>query len=68
MFQSPGAARQEIDFSEFLDQVQNNNIIKVTISGNQAKGKFATEDLFNTVAPTQFDDLVKELRDHNVKR
>jgi len=66
LFQSPGAAKKEVNFSEFLVDVEKNQVDEVTIAGNQIKGKYTDGTAFKTVAPSQFDDLVKILREHKV--
>jgi cell division protease FtsH len=66
LLQSPGAAKREINFSQFMTEVENNNVEEVTIAGNQIKGKYTDATAFKTVAPSQFDDLVKTLREHKV--
>lgn len=66
LLQSPGAIKKDVNFSEFLNDVEKNNVNEVTISGNQIKGKYTDGTPFKSVAPSQFDDLVKILRDHNV--
>jgi len=67
VFQSPTAAKTEVHFSDFMSQVESGNINEVTIEGNQIKGKDTNGEAFKTVAPTQYDDLVKILRENNVK-
>jgi cell division protease FtsH len=66
LLQAPSAAKKEINFSEFLNDVENNNVAEVTIAGNQIKGKYADGTSFKSVVPSQFDDLVKILREHNI--
>ena len=66
LLQSPGAVKNKINFSEFLNDVESDNIAEVTIEGNEVKGAYLDGTKFKTVAPTQFDDLVKILREHNV--
>lgn len=66
LLQSPGASQKEINFSEFMDEVERGNIIEVTIQGNQLKGKFTDGTAFKSVAPSQYDDLVKILRENNI--
>ena len=66
LLQSPGAIKKEVNFSEFLNDVEKNNVNEVTIYGNQIKGKYTDGTPFKSVAPSQFDDLVKILRDHNI--
>jgi cell division protease FtsH len=66
LLQSPGAAKKEVNFSQFMTEVESNNVADVTISGNQIKGKYTDGTDFKTVSPSQFDDLVKILREHKV--
>ncbi len=66
VFQNPTTPVDEITFSQFLDHAEENEIMEVTITGNQIKGKFASGTEFKTVSPQQYDELVKTLREHNV--
>ena len=66
VLQQPGAASRDVNFSEFMDQVEGNQVAEVTITGSQIKGKYTDGAAFKTVSPTQFDDLVKILREHKV--
>ncbi|MBE0460721.1 MAG: ATP-dependent zinc metalloprotease FtsH [Candidatus Aminicenantes bacterium] len=66
LLQSPGAAKSEINFSQFLNEVEKNRVEEVTISGSEIKGKYTDGAEFKTIAPSQFDDLVKIMREHNV--
>lgn len=66
IFQESGGKKKEITFSEFLDSVILGNVEKVTISGNKIEGIFRDERQFKTVAPSQYTDLIKILRDKNV--
>jgi len=66
LFQGPEASKTEIDFSKFLDEVDKNNIIEVAIAGTQIKGKYLDGTEFKTIMPGQYNDLVKELREHKV--
>jgi len=66
LLQTPGAVKREINFSDFMDEVERGNINEVTITGSQLKGKFTDGQEFKSVAPTQYDDLVKILREHNI--
>ncbi|MEO8503559.1 MAG: ATP-dependent zinc metalloprotease FtsH [Acidobacteriota bacterium] len=66
-FQAGKTARHEINFSEFLDNVEQNHIKDVTIRGPQITGTYrrggahAEGDEFITQAPP-YPDLPKELR------
>ena len=66
LFQGPEASKTEVDFSKFLDEVDKNNVIEVAITGNQIKGKYLDGTDFKTIVPGQYNDLVKELREHKV--
>jgi cell division protease FtsH len=66
LLQTPSAVSKDINFSDFMDEVERGNINEVTITGSQLKGKFTDGQAFKSVAPTQYDDLVKILREHNV--
>ncbi len=66
IFQSAGTSQPEIDFSQFLNEIEEGKIAKVTITGSQIKGTYFNEETFKTVVPPQYDGLVKILREHNV--
>ncbi len=66
LLQSPSGVKKEINFSQFIDEVERGNINEVTIEGNQLKGKYTDGTAFKSVAPSQYDDLVKILRENNV--
>jgi len=66
LLQAPGAVKKEVNFSQFLTEAENNRVEEVTIAGNQIKGKYTDGTAFKTIAPNQFDDLVKILREHKV--
>jgi cell division protease FtsH len=66
LLQSPNAAKKEVDFSQFLIDVEGDLVEEVTIAGSQIKGKYRDGTTFKTIAAPQFDDLVKILREHRV--
>jgi len=66
LLQSPAAVKKEVDFSQFIDEAEKNKVQEVTISGSQIKGKYVDGTPFKTIAPPQYDDLVKILREHKV--
>jgi cell division protease FtsH len=66
LLQTPTAVKREINFSDFMDEVERGNINEVTITGSQLKGKFTDGQAFKSVAPEQYDDLVKILRENNI--
>ena len=48
LLQSPGAVKKEVNFSQFMTEVESNNVGEVTISGNQIKGKYTDGTDFKT--------------------
>ncbi|MEW6456478.1 MAG: ATP-dependent zinc metalloprotease FtsH [Acidobacteriota bacterium] len=66
LLQSPAKKKQELKFSEFLDEVTLGKINEVTISGSEIKGSYEDGTAFKTTAPPQYNDLVKILREHKV--
>lgn len=66
LLQTPGAIKKTIGFSEFLNHVESDDVNKVTIAGNQITGEDKDGTKFKTISPSQYNDLVKILRDHRV--
>jgi cell division protease FtsH len=66
VLQSPAAARKEVTFSQFMTDVEQGNVEKVTIQENQINGVLKDNQAFKTTLPTGYADLIKILREHNV--
>jgi len=66
LFQSPAAAKKEMNFSEFMTQVEQGNIESVTIQDNEANGRTKDGQAFKTVLPSNYADLIKILRANKV--
>ena len=66
LFWTPSAIKRTVTFSQFLAEVEENKVEEVIISQNQIKGKYNDGTTFKTVVPSQYDDLVKILREHNI--
>jgi cell division protease FtsH len=67
LLQSPSLTKREVNFSQFMSDVEANRVEEVNITGNQIKGKYRdTGETFKTVTPSQYDDLVKILRENQV--
>lgn len=67
MVKGPGVRReQEIDFSTFLQAVENGTVAKVVIQGNDISGEYAEGTRFKSYAP-DYPDLVKILRETGVR-
>jgi cell division protease FtsH len=66
LLQSPSLVKREVNFSQFMNDIEANRIEEVTITGSQIRGKYRDGETFKTVVPSQYDDLVKVLREHQV--
>jgi len=66
LLQTPNIIKTEVPFSQFLNEVEGNKVEEVTITGTQVKGRYRDNSTFKTVLPSQFNDLVKVLRDNKV--
>ena len=66
LLQTPGAIKKTINFSDFLNQVESDKVNKVTITGNEIKGEYNDGTSFKTISPSQYNDLVKTLREHRI--
>jgi len=71
VFKTGATAVEEITYSQFLDQVAQGHIQKVTIRGEENRGTYAAsagrrEPLFKTYA-ANYPDLVKDLRARGVE-
>jgi cell division protease FtsH len=55
-----------LKFSEFMAQVEAGQILEVTITGNEVKGRTIAREQFRTVAPTGYDRLLDTLLAKNV--
>lgn len=66
LLQTPGAIKKTINFSDFLNHVESDKVNKVTIAGNEIKGEYNDGTSFKTISPSQYNDLVKTLREHRI--
>lgn len=65
MFSISKRGVKEIAYSEFVDQVQKNNVSSVVIIEQNIKGEFVSGEEFTTYAPND-SKLVEILREYNV--
>ncbi len=67
IFSTPAKNSKEIQFSEFWQEVENNNVRDVVIRGNEISGELidGQQRKFNTRALLT-DDLIKDLKTHKV--
>jgi cell division protease FtsH len=67
LVKGPGGVReQEIDFSTFLQAVEDGNVSRVSIQGNNITGEYVDGPRFRTYTP-DYPDLVKMLRETGVR-
>ena len=57
---------EPLQFSEFMAQVETGQILEVTITGNEIKGRTVAREAFHTLAPTGYDKLLDTLLAKNV--
>jgi cell division protease FtsH len=65
LFSQPRAGREQINFSEFLDLLEKNEISEVTIQGDNVKGTLMSGKRFKTYNPG-YTKLVEDLRKKEV--
>lgn len=64
---STGQKEKEVNFSEFMTDVDQGNVKEVTINLQEVRGKFQGDGLaFHTTVPTNYPDMIKTLRDKGV--
>src|SRR5699024_9611118 len=69
-FNPRGSTAQQMPYSDFVQQVQNDNVSKVTISSNMPaniKGQLKDGSSLKTVAPYADDSLIPTLLKHDVQ-
>jgi len=59
-----GGKDQEIPYTEFMSDLNQNNIAEVTIEGNVTRGKLRNGSLYHSVVPATNPALLKALDDH----
>jgi len=64
---SSGAKEAEINFSEFMSQVNQGNVSDVTLNGTEVRGRYrADKKGFHTTVPSNYPDMIKQLQDKGV--
>jgi cell division protease FtsH len=62
-----GAKEKEINFTEFMSQVDQGNVQSVVLMNSDVRGTFRNEKVnFHTTVPANYPDMIKVLRDRNV--
>ena len=67
IFNQPINPQSEVVFSDFMDKVEQGQITEVVISGDNISGKYMDGNAFQTTAPPKDPDLIKSLRQKNVR-
>lgn len=67
IFNQPLAPQSEVVFSDFMDQVEQGQVNEVVISGDNISGKYVDGKEFQTTAPPKDPDLIKSLRQKDVR-
>ena len=63
---SGGQKEKEVNFSEFMADVDRGNVREVTVNGMEVRGKYADNSAFHTTVPANYPDMIKTLRDKGV--
>src|SRR5258708_14363171 len=64
---SAGQKDKEVNFSQFLTDVDQGNVKEVTITAQEVRGKYRNDNSsFHTTAPVNYPDIYKMLRDKGV--
>ncbi|HZU42716.1 MAG TPA: ATP-dependent zinc metalloprotease FtsH [Terriglobales bacterium] len=62
-----GSKDKEVNFSEFMSQVDQGNVADVTIIGMEVRGKYKNDkSAFHTTVPANYPEMIKTLRDKGV--
>ena len=62
-----GQKDKEINFSQFMSDVDQGVVKEVTISGMEVRGKYKNDNSgFHTTAPVNYPDMIKTLKDKGV--
>jgi cell division protease FtsH len=63
---STGERPAEKNFTEFINEVNKDDVREVTIVGTEVTGAFKTNQKFKTTIPANYPDLYKTLQEKNV--
>ncbi len=62
-----GQKEREINFSDFMSQVNQGNVAEVTVLGVDVRGRYKTDKVtFHTIVPPNYPDMFKMLQDKGV--
>jgi cell division protease FtsH len=61
-----GQKVQELNFTQFMSDVDQGKVREITVDGMQVTGKHLDNSAFHTTAPANYPDMIKVLRDKGV--
>ena len=61
-----GQKVQDINFTQFMSDVDQGKVREVTVDGMQVSGKHLDNSAFHTTVPANYPDMIKVLRDKGV--
>jgi cell division protease FtsH len=61
-----GQKDTEVNFSQFMSDVDQGNVHEVTVDGMQLRGKHRDGSAFHTTVPANYPDMIKELQNKGV--
>ncbi len=61
-----GQKDTELNFSQFMADVDQGKVHEVTVDGMQLRGKMTDNSAFHTTIPANYPDMIKELQQKNV--
>ncbi len=64
---SAGQKDKEVNFSQFMTDVDQGNVREVTVTAQEVRGKYRNDNSpFHTTVPANYPDMIKTLRDKGV--
>jgi cell division protease FtsH len=61
-----GQKDTEVNFSQFMSDVDSGNVHEVTVDGMQLRGKHRDGSAFHTTVPANYPEMIKSLKDKGV--
>ena len=61
-----GQKDAEVNFSQFMSDVDSGNVHEVTVDGMQLRGKHRDGSAFHTTVPANYPDMIKDLQNKGV--
>ncbi|HZR57310.1 MAG TPA: ATP-dependent zinc metalloprotease FtsH [Terriglobales bacterium] len=64
---NPGQKEKELNYTQFMSDVDQGNVKDVTVTGQEVHGKFKDNSGFHATGPVNDPDMTKTLRDKGVE-